>query len=178
MAQVSVTYGAGAFSAKIYAQPGAIASLVPLTQAQMGSQDLTNVAVATTQITTITGAATNQLLVEDIGNFGYASAEATFGLAGNRYAAKIATQSAPDSITLTFPLNPSNAAYILMTGDANSGTTVRTYVITWLVGANTFVYAFNAFASAAGYNFATNAEAKSMITLVPQGGGQFGYSYV
>lgn len=176
MAQVSVTYGAGAFSAKLYAQPGA--APVPLTQVQMGSQDLSTVATSTTQVTTITGAASNQLLVEDIGNFGYESAEATFGLAGNRYAAKIATQSAPSSLTLTFPLNPSNAAYILMTQDANSGTTVRTYVISWTVGANTFNYAFNAFASAAGYNFSVNAQAQSLITLVPQGGGQFGYSFV
>jgi hypothetical protein len=177
MAQVSVTFGAGAFSAKLYVQPGAVGTVVPLTNAQLGSQDLATAAAASTQITAIIIPA-NQLIVEEIGNFGYENAEATFPQAGNRFQAKVATASAPSSLTLTFALNPSSTTFQTLTQASLSGTDVRTYVIDWLVGGNNFVYAFNAFASATGYNFQTNAEAKGIITLVPQGGGTYGYSFV
>ena len=177
MAQVSVTFGAGAFSAKIYVQPGAVGTVVPLTNAQLGSQDLATAVTASTQVTAIIVPG-NQLIVEEIGPFGYASAEATFPQAGNRFQAKVATASPPNSMSLVFALNPSSTTYQLLTQASLSGTDVRTYVINWLVGGNNFIYAFNAFASATGFDFQTNAEAKSTIDLIPQGGGTYGYSFV
>ena len=177
MALPSVSFGAGAFSAKLFMQPTPSATVVALTASAMGSQDLSAVATAPVGITGITVAA-NQVIVEEIGKFGYASAEASFSIAGARYGAKVSTQSTPNSLVLTFPLNPSDANFKILTVDANLGTVVRTYVIQWSVGANILNYAFNAFASAVEFDYQTKAEAKAMITLVPQGGGQFGFSFV
>ena len=177
MALPSLTFGAGAFSAKIYMQPGLASAVVPLTQAQMGSQDLSTAATAAVNITGITVPA-QQLIVQEVGKFGYANSEASFAIAGARNGAKVATQSVPNSLVLTFPLNPSNANFQLLTVDANLGTVVRTFVIQWTAGGGTMNYAFNAFSSAIEFDFQTKAEAKSMITLVPQGGGQYGFSWV
>lgn len=177
MAQVSVQFGAGAFSAKLYVQSGAVGAVVPLTVAQMGGIDLATATAASAQVTGIIVAA-NQLIVEEVGTFGYENAEATFPIAGSRFSSKVAVISPPASLNLVFPLNPSSTSFTTIVSASNSGTDVRTYCINWLVGGNNFIYSFNAFVGAIGYDFATNAEAKATATLIPQGGGQFGYSFV
>ena len=176
MPQVSVAFGAGAFSAKLYIQPGPVGTSVALVQSALGSQDLTTAAVASAGVAAIIVPA-NQLIVEEVGNFGYESAEASFPIAGSRFSSKVAVISPPSTISLVFPLNPSSATFQLATQSSLSGTDVRTYVVAWLVGANTFLYAFNAFCGATGYQFATGSEAKATISLIPQGSGQYGYSF-
>jgi hypothetical protein len=141
-----------------------------------------NLAVWVAQVTTIvgtsangTGASGTQLNVEAVPTFGQDDAVASFGVAGSRQSDKIPTQSAPTSLTITAAWNPSDAALLLIRGDAYSGTVDRTYVITAVDGTNTIAYAFNGRVSGFQIDAQPGAEAKCVFTIHPRG-NQYGWS--
>ena len=173
MSQVNSIFAG--FAAQVYIQPAV--TPVPLTIIQLGANDLDSATESGTEIKAIV-TASNILQVQQVGIAGYENAEVSFPLAGSRYGMKLATQSPPASLTWTLAYNPSNPAIQLLASDANRGTVIRTYVLAALVGLNTTVYAFNATASAAQINYNTAEEAKYIVTVVPVGGGVFGYSFI
>jgi hypothetical protein len=121
-------------------------------------------------------AVTNNLLnVEAIPAFGQDDAVASFGVAGSRQSDKIPTQSAPTSLTITAPWNPSDANLLLIRGDAYAGTVDRTFVISATDGTNIVYYAFNGRVSQFQIDSAPSAEAKATFTIHPRG-NQYGWS--
>ena len=160
------------FSASLWMQTGATPT--PLTTA--------NLAVWTAQVATIVGTAANgtgasgtALNVEAVPAFGQDDAVASFGVAGSRQSDKIPTQSAPTSLTITAPWNPSDTALLLIRGDAYSGTVDRTFVIAAVDGASTIAYAFNGRVSEFKIDAQPSAEAKCVFTIHPRG-NQYGWS--
>ena len=160
------------FSASMWIQTGATPT--PLTTA--------NLAVWTAQVATIvgtsangTGAAGTALNVEAIPAFGQDDAVASYGVAGARQSDKIPTQSAPSSLTITAPWNPSDTALLLIRGDAYNGTIDRTFVIAATDAATTIAYAFNGRVSEFKIDAAPGAEAKAVFTVHPRG-NQYGWS--
>jgi len=160
------------FSASMWMQTGATPT--PLTTA--------NLAVWTAQVATIvgtsangTGAAGTALNVEAIPAFGQDDAVASYGVAGARQSDKIPTQSAPSSLTITAPWNPSDTALLLIRGDAYNGTIDRTFVIAATDAATTIAYAFNGRVSEFKIDAAPGAEAKAVFTVHPRG-NQYGWS--
>ena len=160
------------FSASLWMQTGATPT--PLTTA--------NLAVWTAQVATIvgtsangTGASGTALNVEAVPAFGQDDAVASFGIAGSRQSDKIPTQSAPTSLTITAPWNPSDTALLLIRGDAYSGTVDRTFVIAAVDGASTIAYAFNGRVSEFKIDAQPSAEAKCVFTIHPRG-NQYGWS--
>jgi hypothetical protein len=138
--------------------------------------------VWTAQVATIvgtvangTGAAGLALNVEAVPAFGQDDAVASFGIAGSRQSDKIPTQSAPTSLTITAPWNPSDAALLLIRGDAYSGVIDRTFVVAAVDGSTTIAYAFNGRVSQFQIDAAPGAEAKCMFTIHPRG-NQYGWS--
>ena len=151
------------FSAALYMQPSA--SPTPLTVANLSV--LSSVSAI---------AVTNNLLnVEAIPAFGQDDAVASFGVAGSRQSDKIPTQSAPTSLTITAPWNPSDANLLLIRGDAYAGTVDRTFVISATDGTNIVYYAFNGRVSQFQIDSAPSAEAKANFTIHPRG-NQYGWS--
>lgn len=151
------------FSAALYMQPSA--SPTPLTVANL------SVLASVSAI-----AVTNNLLnVEAIPAFGQDDAVASFGVAGSRQSDKIPTQSAPTSLTITAPWNPSDANLLLIRGDAYAGTVDRTFVISATDGTNIVYYAFNGRVSQFQIDSAPSAEAKATFTIHPRG-NQYGWS--
>jgi hypothetical protein len=141
-----------------------------------------NLAVWTAQVATIvgtsangTGAAGLELVVEAIPAFGQDDAVASFGVAGARQSDKIPVQSAPTSLTITAAWNPSDAALLLIRGDAYSGVIDRTFVIAAEQGSSTIAYAFNGRCSQFQIDAQPGAEAKCTFTIHPRG-GQYGWS--
>lgn len=141
-----------------------------------------NLSVWVAQVTTIvgtsangTGASGTALNVEAVPAFGQDDAVATFGVAGSRQSDKIPTQSAPTSLTITAPWNPSDAGLLLIRGDAYSGMIDRTFVIAAVDGTNTIAYAFNGRVSQFKIDSSPNAEAKCSFTIHPRG-NQYGWS--
>src|SRR5512137_2593060 len=115
------------FSASLWMQSSVTPT--PLTTA--------NLSVWTAQVAAIVGTSANgtgangvQVPVEAIPAFGQDDAVANFAVAGSRQSDKIPTQSAPTSLSITAAWNPSDAALLLIRGDAYSGVIDRTYVIT------------------------------------------------
>ena len=160
------------FSASLWMQTGATPT--PLTTA--------NLAVWTAQVATIvgtsangTGASGTALNVEAVPAFGQDDAVASFGIAGSRQSDKIPTQSAPTSLTITAPWNPSDTALLLIRGDAYSGTVDRTFVIAAVDGASTIAYAFNGRVSEFKIDAQPSAEDKCVFTIHPRG-NQYGWS--
>ena len=161
------------YSGALWMQSGATPT--PLTTA--------NLSVWTAQVATIvgtavggTGASGVQLNVEAIPAFGQDDAVASFGVAGARQSDKIPVQSAPTSLTITAAWNPSDAALLLIRGDATSGLIDRTFVVTASTSAtNTVAYAFNGRVSQFQIEPATNAESKCTFTIHPRG-NQNGWS--
>lgn len=160
------------FATAMWMQTGATPT--PLTTA--------NLAVWVAQVTTIvgtsangTGASGTQLNVEAVPTFGQDDAVASFGVAGSRQSDKIPTQSAPTSLTITAAWNPSDAALLLIRGDAYSGTVDRTYVVAAVDGTNTIAYAFNGRVSGFQIDAQPGAEAKCVFTIHPRG-NQYGWS--
>ena len=154
------------FSATLYAQPTTTPTV--LTLAQLST--LANVSAIA-----ISG---NVLNVEAIPAFGQDDAVASFTVAGARQSDKIPTQSAPTSLTITAPWNPSDATLLLVRGDAYSGTVERTYVVAASDNAaspNIVYFAFNARASQFQIDANPGAEAKCTFTL-HQRSGQYGWS--
>ena len=141
-----------------------------------------NLSVWTSQVATIvgtsangTGSAGTLLNVEAVPAFGQDDAVASFGVAGSRQSDKIPTQSAPTSMTITAPWNPSDAALLLIRGDAYSGVIDRTFVVAAVDGATTIAYAFNGRVSEFKVDSAPGAEAKATFTVHPRG-NQYGWS--
>jgi hypothetical protein len=151
------------FSATLYAQPTTTPTV--LTLAQLST--LGNVSAIA-----ISGNAVN---IEAIPAFGQDDAVANFTVAGSRQSDKIPTQSAPTSLTITAPWNPSDATLLLIRGDAYSGTVERTYVIAATDGVGTVYFAFNGRASQFQIDSAPGAEAKAVFTI-HQRGNQYGWS--
>jgi len=145
------------FSAALYLQP--TSTPTPLTLSQLST--LASVAAIAT-----TG---NLLNVEAIPAFGQDDAVASFMVAGSRQSDKIPTQSAPTSLTITAPWNPSDANLLLVRGDAYSGIVERTYVISATDGSNIVYYAFNARASMFHIDAQPGAEAKAVFSIHPRG---------
>jgi len=160
------------FSASLWMQSGATPT--PLSTA--------NLSVWTAQVATIvgtvangTGAAGVALNVEAVPAFGQDDGVASFAVAGSRQSDKIPVQSAPTSLSITAPWNPSDAALLLIRGDAYSGIVDRTFVVTAVDGASTIAYAFNGRVSQFQIDAAPGAEAKCMFTIHPRG-NQYGWS--
>ena len=160
------------YQASLWMQTGATPT--PLTTA--------NLSVWVAQVTTIvgtsangTGASGTQLNVEAVPAFGQDDAVASFGVAGSRQSDKIPTQSAPTSLTITAPWNPSDSALLLIRGDAYSGTVDRTFVIAAADGTNTIAYAFNGRVAQFKIDSSPTAEAKCIFTIHPRG-NQYGWS--
>lgn len=151
------------YSAALYIQPSA--SPTPLTTTQLAT-------LASVSAIAVVG---NLLNVEAIPAFGQDDAVASFGVAGSRQSDKIPTQSAPTSLTITAPWNPSDANLLLIRGDAYSGTVDRTFVISATDGTGTVYYAFNGRVSQFQIDSAPNAEAKATFTVHPRG-NQYGWS--
>ena len=162
--------------------PGFSASFWMQTGASPTALTTANLAVWTAQVATIVGTAANgtgtagmAVNVEAIPAFGQDDAVASFGVAGSRQSDKIPTQSAPTSLTITAPWNPSDAALLQIRADAYSGVIDRTYVAAAVDGATTIAYAFNARASQFQIDTSPGAEAKCTFTLHPRG-NQYGWS--
>ena len=141
-----------------------------------------NLSVWTAQVATLvgtsangTGASGTQLNVEAVPAFGQDDAVASFAVAGSRQSDKIPTQSAPTSLTITAPWNPSDAALLLIRGDAYSGVIDRTFVVAAVSGSSTIAYAFNGRVSQFQIDAAPGAEAKDVFTIHPRG-NQYGWS--
>lgn len=151
------------FSAALYIQPSA-----------------TPTALTTTQLSTLASVAAiavsgNLLNVEAIPAFGQDDAVASFTVAGSRQSDKIPTQSAPTSMTITAPWNPSDTNLLLIRGDAYSGVIDRTFVVSATDGTNIVYYAFNGRVSEFKIDSQPGAEAKAVFTVHPRG-NQYGWS--
>lgn len=151
------------FSASLYIQP--TSTPTPLTTAQLSL-------VASVSPIAVSG---NLLNVEAIPAFGQDDGVASFGVAGSRQSDKIPVQSAPTSMTITAPWNPSDANLLIIRGDAYSGTVDRTFVISATDGTNIVYYAFNGRVSQFQIDSAPGAEAKATFTVHPRG-NQYGWS--
>jgi len=162
--------------------PGFAVSLWMQSGATPTSFSTANLSVWTGQVATIvgtvangTGAAGVPVSVEAVPAFGQDDAMANFSLAGARQSDKIPTQSAPTSLTITAPWNPSDAGLLLIRGDAYSGVIDRTFVIAAVDGGNTIAYAFNGRVSQFQIDAQPGAEAKCVFTVHPRG-NQYGWS--
>ncbi|CAB5207019.1 hypothetical protein UFOVP183_14 [uncultured Caudovirales phage] len=162
--------------------PGFSASLWMQSGATPTAFSTANLAVWTGQVATIVGTVANgtgasgvAVPVEAIPAFGQDDAVASFGVAGSRQSDKIPVQSAPTSMTITAAWNPSDAALLLIRGDAYSGVIDRTFVIAAVDGATTIAYAFNGRVSQFQIDPAPGAEAKCTFTVHPRG-NQYGWS--
>lgn len=151
------------FSAALYAQP--TASPTPLTTAQLSL-------VASVAPIAISA---NLVNVEAVPAFGQDDAVANFSIAGSRQSDKIPTQSAPTSLTITAPWNPSDAMLLVMRSDSENGTIDRTFVISATDGTNTVYYAFNGRVSQFQIDSQPGSEAKAVFTVHPRG-NQYGWS--
>jgi hypothetical protein len=162
--------------------PGFAASLWMQSGATPTAFTTANLSVWTAQVATIVGTVANgtggsgvAVNVEAVPAFGQDDAMANFSVAGSRQSDKIPTQSAPTSLTITAPWNPSDASLLLIRGDAYSGVIDRTFVIAAVDGANTIAYAFNGRVSQFQIDAQPGAEAKCVFTVHPRG-NQYGWS--
>ena len=151
------------FSASLYAQP--LATPTPLTTAQLSL-------VASVSAIAVGG---NLINVEAVPAFGQDDGVASFAIAGSRQSDKIPVQSAPTSLSITAPWNPSDAMLLIIRGDAYSGIVDRTFVIAAVENANIVYYAFNGRVSQFQIDAAPGAEAKCIFTIHPRG-NQYGWS--
>ena len=162
--------------------PGFSASLWMQSGATPTAFTTANLSVWTGQVATIVGTAANGtgasgvlLPVEAVPAFGQDDAVASFTVAGSRQSDKIPSQSAPTSMTITAAWNPSDAALLLIRGDAASGVIDRTFVVAAVDGATTIAYAFNGRVSQFQIDAQPGAEAKCTFTVHPRG-NQYGWS--
>jgi hypothetical protein len=117
----------------------------------------------------------NLIKVEAVPAFGQDDGVASFAIAGSRQSDKIPVQSAPTSLSITAPWNPSDAMLLIIRGDAYSGIVDRTFVIAAVENANIVYYAFNGRVSQFQIDAAPGAEAKCIFTIHPRG-NQYGWS--
>ena len=151
------------FSASLYAQP--LATPTPLTTAQLSL-------VASVSAIAVSG---NLINVEAVPAFGQDDGVASFAIAGSRQSDKIPVQSAPTSLSITAPWNPSDAMLLIIRGDTYSGIVDRTFVIAAVENSNIVYYAFNGRVSQFQIDSAPGAEAKCIFTVHPRG-NQYGWS--
>lgn len=145
------------FSASLYIQPTASPTALTLTQ------------LSTLASVSAIAISANLLNVEAVPAFGQDDGVASFGVAGSRQSDKVPVQSAPTSLTITAPWNPSDANLLLIRGDAYSGTVDRTFVVAATDGTNIVYYSFNARVSQFQIDAAPGAEAKAVFTVHPRG---------
>ncbi|CAB4133907.1 hypothetical protein UFOVP263_53 [uncultured Caudovirales phage] len=145
------------FSATLYAQPTTTPTPLTLTQ------------LSTLASVSAIAISANAINVEAIPAFGQDDAVASFGVAGSRQSDKIPTQSAPTSLTITAPWNPSDSQLLIIRGDAYNGTIDRTFVIAATDGTNIVYYAFNGRVSQFQIDASPSAEAKCNFTVHPRG---------
>lgn len=162
--------------------PGFAASLWMQTGANPTALTTANLSVWTAQVATIvgttangTGAAGIQVPVESIPAFGQDDGVVNYAVAGSRQSDKIPVQSAPTSLSVTAAWNPSDAALLLIRGDAYSGIVDRTFVVAAVDGTSTVAYAFNGRVSEFQIQSDPGAEAKCVFTIHPRG-NQYGWS--
>lgn len=162
--------------------PGFSASLWMQTGATPTALTTANLSVWSAQVATIVGTSANgtgsagiQVPVESIPAFGQDDAVANFSVAGSRQSDKIPVQSAPTSLSVTAAWNPSDAALLLIRGDAYSGIVDRTFVVAAVDGTSTVAYAFNGRVSEFQIQSDPGAEAKCVFTIHPRG-NQYGWS--
>lgn len=160
------------FSASLWCQTGATPTALTTTQLSTWTGQVAGIIGTTANGT---GVSAQQLNVEAIPAFGQDDAVASFGVAGSRQSDKIPVQSAPTSMTITAPWNPSDAGLLLIRADAYSGVIDRTFVIAAVSGANTVAYAFNGRVSQFQIDPSPSAEAKCTFTIHPRG-NQYGWS--
>lgn len=164
------------FSGRVYIQPNpATGTVVPLTQADLGSQTLADATTASANLAAIV-TANNWLQVQNVGDFNYAPASTNVPLAGARFSQSIITQSASLAMQWTFSYNPGSATYQILDEDAVN-VTARTFVIVATANNNTLYWATNAYTSAVKVNYDTGDVAKAIVEVVPIGGGLYGYSF-
>lgn len=162
--------------------PGFSASLWMQTGANPTALTTANLSVWASQVATIvgtaangTGAAGTLVPVESIPAFGQDDGVVNYAVAGSRQSDKIPVQSAPTSLSVTAAWNPSDAALLLIRGDAYSGIIDRTFVVAAVDGTSTIAYAFNGRVSEFQIQSDPNAEAKCVFTIHPRG-NQYGWS--
>ena len=160
------------FSASLWCQTGATPTALTTTQLSTWTAQVAPI-VGTTAGGT--GVSSQQLNVEAIPTFGQDDASASFMIAGSRQSDKIPTQSAPTSMTVVAPWNPSDAGLLLMRADAYSGVIDRTFVVAAVSGSNTVAYAFNGRVSEFKVDAAPGKEATATFTIHPRG-NQYGWS--
>jgi hypothetical protein len=162
--------------------PGFAASLWMQTGATPTTLTTANLSVWSAQVATIvgtaangTGAAGTLVPVESIPAFGQDDGVVNYAVAGSRQSDKIPVQSAPTSLSVTAAWNPSDAALLLIRGDAYSGIVDRTFVVAAVDGSSTVAYAFNGRVSEFQIQSDPSAEAKCVFTIHPRG-NQYGWS--
>lgn len=162
--------------------PGFAASLWMQTGANPTALSTANLSVWSAQVATIvgtaangTGAAGTLVPVESIPAFGQDDGVVNYAVAGSRQSDKIPVQSAPTSLSVTAAWNPSDAALLLIRGDAYSGIIDRTFVVAAVDGTSTIAYAFNGRVSEFQIQSDPGAEAKCVFTIHPRG-NQYGWS--
>jgi hypothetical protein len=160
------------FTAALWMQSGATPTAVPVADLDVWTGTIGDIVGTSANGTGTDGIALN---VEAVPAFGQDDAVASFGVAGSRQSDKIPSQSAPTSLSITAAWNPSDAALLLIRGDAESGVIDRTFVITAVSGANTVAYAFNGRVSQFTIDSSPSAEAKCNFTIHPRG-NQYGWS--
>jgi hypothetical protein len=160
------------FSASLFMQSGAKPTPLSTANLSVWTAQVAGIVGTVANGTGATGVAVN---VEAVPAFGQDDAMANFSIAGSRQSDKIPTQSAPTSLTITAPWNPSDAALLLIRGDAESGVIDRTFVIAAVEGANTIAYAFNGRVSQFQIDAQPGAEAKCVFSIHPRG-NQYGWS--
>ena len=161
------------FTAALWMQSGATPTAIAAANLDVWTGDIGDIVGTTANGTGTDGIALN---VEAVPAFGQDDAVASFGVAGSRQSDKIPSQSAPTSLSITAAWNPSDAALLLIRGDAASGLIDRTFVVTASTSTtNTVAYAFNGRVSQFQIEPATNAESKCTFTIHPRG-NQNGWS--
>lgn len=121
-----------------------------------------------------TGTAGMQIPIEVVPAFGSDDAFAAYSIAGARTGAKITTQNQPTSMTITAAFNSADPALLQIVADGNSGSTIRTYVVSWTDGTDTGAFAFNGRVGGIHWDMAPSAESKLIFTIHPVGGNYFG----
>ena len=161
------------YTASLWMQSAATPTI--LTDAQL--------ATWTAQVETIVGTAAGgagtsgiMIPVETIPPFGADDASAAYAVAGARTGAKITTQNAVTSMTITAAWNPSDTALLQIRSDGYDGDKVRTYVVAVFDGTNTVAYAFNGRIGGLQWDMNPSAEGKFTFTIHPTGGNSYGWS--
>ena len=163
------------YVATLWMQDGATPTVLTVAQLSTWTGQVADI-IGTTAGGTGTGG--DAVPVETIPPFGADDASASYAVAGARTGAKITTQNAVTSMTITAAWNPSDTALLQIRSDGYDGSTIRTYVIAVYDqdGADTVAYSFNARVGGLQWDMSPSAEGKFTFTLHPVGGEEYGWS--